>query len=212
MAANEFEVIEVELEDRVVQQEVPEGWSDEQVQEYVNGIDWSSTASEEEEVKVASNDPNQPFIDFLEVKEGLRLKTYLPTKGDKLTIGYGHTGDDVKQGMTWTKEQADKALKSDVEVRVKEITTALPEFNSFSDELRTALFGEWYRGSLVQSKKTRRLINDKKYADAAKEFLNNDEYKNAVKNGRAGIRPRMEKVAEELTKLGNRQETDVGSI
>lgn len=45
--------------------------------------------------------------------EGCRLKTYLCPAG-VLTIGYGHTGSDVKSGMTITKAKALKLLKKDI--------------------------------------------------------------------------------------------------
>lgn len=45
--------------------------------------------------------------------EGLRLQTY-PDIGGVLTIGYGHTGPDVKPGMVITIEQAIALLRADV--------------------------------------------------------------------------------------------------
>ena len=51
------------------------------------------------------------------------------------------------------------------------------------------------------AQKTKRLINEGKYEEAADEFLNNDEYKNAVARGRRGIRARMEKTAEAIKSL-----------
>ena len=64
------------------------------------------------------------------------------------------------------------------------------------------MFYEWFRGSLVQSTKTRKLINAGKFSEAAKEFLNNDEYKNASKRKRRGIRKTMKKVSDLLRKEG----------
>lgn len=45
--------------------------------------------------------------------EGLRLTTYLDPAGIP-TIGYGHTGDDVKPGMTITRQQAENLLWDDL--------------------------------------------------------------------------------------------------
>lgn len=45
--------------------------------------------------------------------EGCSLKAYRCPAG-KWTIGYGHAGSDVHQGMTWTQEQADEQLLDDV--------------------------------------------------------------------------------------------------
>jgi len=48
------------------------------------------------------------------------------------------------------------------------------------------------RGELSGSPKTRRLINTGKFKEAAREYINNKQYQNAVKLGVPGIRPRME--------------------
>jgi len=92
-------------------------------------------------------------------------------------------------------------LEKDVQVRLKEVNRLLPDFTNFPEDAQQAIFSEYYRGSIGGSKNTRKLINEGKYAEAAIEFLNNDEYKNAEKLGKPGIRTRMEKVAEALNKL-----------
>ncbi len=57
--------------------------------------------------------------------EGLRLSAYL-CPAEKLTIGYGHTGADVKRGMKISVEQANELLLGDVakfERSVNELVT-----------------------------------------------------------------------------------------
>jgi GH24 family phage-related lysozyme (muramidase) len=60
---------------------------------------------------------NETFMDFLEREEGLRLLAYDDKRpnyqlqqGDRvlgrLTIGYGHTGDNVFIGQTISKQEA----------------------------------------------------------------------------------------------------------
>lgn len=46
--------------------------------------------------------------------EGCRLEAYRDFGNGVWTIGYGHTGADVHQGVCWTKEQAEAALDDDV--------------------------------------------------------------------------------------------------
>lgn len=46
--------------------------------------------------------------------EGLRLKAYRDPVGIP-TVCYGHTGPDVKLGMTYTKEQCDQILWQDIQ-------------------------------------------------------------------------------------------------
>ena len=55
-----------------------------------------------------------PFVaDKLKQWEGLRLTAYKDS-GGVLTIGYGHTGPDVKAGMTITEAQAEMLLMRDL--------------------------------------------------------------------------------------------------
>lgn len=48
--------------------------------------------------------------------EGLRLKAYPDplSGGAPWTIGYGHTGPEVREGLVWTQAQADAALVADI--------------------------------------------------------------------------------------------------
>ena len=146
------------------------------------------------------------FLDIIKhnirEEEGKRLEAYKPVDTEKyFTIGYGHYGPDVKEGMTITEEEAEKLLDKDVKSRIKEINRMLPKFNEFPVDVQVPIFSEYYRGSIGGSKKTRRLINEGKYAEAAVEFLNNKEYRDAEKLGKRGIRTRMEKVADALNRL-----------
>ena len=58
-----------------------------------------------------------------EVCEGLRLVAYPDpgTGGAPWTIGYGHTGADVYEGLTCTSEQADTWLLDDVQSAVNAV-------------------------------------------------------------------------------------------
>lgn len=57
---------------------------------------------------------SQKGIDLIKKFEGLRLLAYVCPAG-VLTIGYGHTGADVKPGMRITEEEAEKLLWKDTE-------------------------------------------------------------------------------------------------
>ena len=52
-------------------------------------------------------------IAMLKQFEGLRLETYADVAG-VLTIGYGHTGGDVREGQVITERQAEDILRVDV--------------------------------------------------------------------------------------------------
>lgn len=57
---------------------------------------------------------SQKGIDLIKKFEGLRLIAYVCPAG-VLTIGYGHTGSDVKPGMKITEEEAERLLWRDTE-------------------------------------------------------------------------------------------------
>lgn len=143
------------------------------------------------------------FKNTLRGDEGFKSKPYKPNPKEKyFTIGYGHYGPDVKPGMSIDKNTAERLLDKDVRTRIKSIRKAIPDFSTFPESLQDAIFSEHYRGSIMQSPKTRRLINEGKHAEAGNEFLDNDQYRNAEADGIPGIRPRMERVSEELIKYG----------
>lgn len=62
--------------------------------------------------------PSELIIQFIREKENLRLKAYLPTPNDVLTIGWGTTvypsGKPVKWGDTCTKEDAEMYFQHDL--------------------------------------------------------------------------------------------------
>ena len=84
-------------------------------------------SEEKKDFTLNGNVASQKLWDHIRKWESLRTFTYddavYPSeifKGEKvdsvgtLTIGYGHTGDDVKPGQTITEKQANEFLKTDV--------------------------------------------------------------------------------------------------
>mgnify|MGYP003676340418 CR=1 FL=1 len=169
-----------------------------------DSLDLSASLNTGVKAQFAGLAETNKFLKKVKEKEGKPfLEASIATKGEKnYTIGYGRSNENVKKGDKITLEKANQYLKEDVNIRIKEIQNAIPNFNNFSENLQLALFYEWYRGSLVQSPKTRNLINEGKFKEAANEFLNNDEYKNAVKRKRSGIKEGMEDVAKALMQEG----------
>ena len=136
-------------------------------------------------------------------KEGLKLEAYKPIPTEEYyTIGYGRYSPNIKKGDVITQEQAEQYLDEDVSSRLKEVNRLIPDFNSYPPEVQVPLFSEYYRGSIKQSPKTIELLRQKKYEEAATEFLNNEEYRRAEKLGKAGIKPRMEEAANAIRLLG----------
>lgn len=57
---------------------------------------------------------SQNGLQLTESFESFESAAYWDTFGKVWTIGYGHTGKEVVQGLVWTKQQAITALAADV--------------------------------------------------------------------------------------------------
>src|SRR5690606_32706652 len=79
-------------------------------------FDWLAglrAPNQNETVATIETDPiamSQEGLVVLKHFEGLRLRAYRDPVG-VWTIGYGHTGPDVHEGLVWSQAQADKALR-----------------------------------------------------------------------------------------------------
>jgi len=140
--------------------------------------------------------------------EGFSPVTEIPTPGDKPTIGHGHTGPRAVPGAKIGRPEAQELLEYDVETRIPEVAKLTPGFGDLTPDAQKAIMSSHFRGSWKGSPKTRELFNEGKYEAASKEYLNNNEYKNAVALGRAGIRPRMEEEAAQIKKARFREAVD----
>jgi len=132
--------------------------------------------------------------------EGFIPQTKIPTKGDKYTIGHGHTGRYAKPGATMTEEEADKILREeDYPSHLKRISDMVPGFNQLPLDVAVQMAQSAFRGGITGSPDTVELINERAFGKASKEFLDHDEYRKAKRTGvRAGIVPRMDKVSNTL--------------
>jgi lysozyme len=87
--------------------------------------------------------------------EGLRLEAYPdPIHGWAVaTIGYGHTGPEVHEGLTWTQDEADSALANDVGAVVRELDAEMPWWRNL-DDIRQDVIAETAFNLGVASLKT----------------------------------------------------------
>ncbi|BCK00850.1 glycoside hydrolase family protein [Anaerocolumna chitinilytica] len=112
-------------------------------------------------------------IELLKNFEGCRLKAYkaLPTE-KYYTIGYGHSGSDVKQGMTISLLQAEALLKSDLKGYENFINNYV--MVHITQNMFDALISLSYNCgvSAVKSSTLLKKLNKKKYIGAANQFMN----------------------------------------
>jgi len=109
-------------------------------------------------------------IELIKKYEGLRLDAYRCPAG-KLTIGYGHTGDDVKPGMTINKEMAELLLKQDLTVFEKAINELVKikltqnQFDALLSLVYNIGIGNFKKSTLLK------LLNENKILEAGEEFM-----------------------------------------
>ena len=111
----------------------------------------------------------QNGIDLIKRFEGCRLKAYRCPAG-VLTIGYGHTGSDVSNGMVISQEKAENMLKMDLVVHCNNVTklVKVPLNQNQFDALVSIEYNVGY-GALSTSTLLR-LLNQGKYTEASKQF------------------------------------------
>ena len=147
------------------------------------------------------------FDDILE-DEGYRLLSYGDTKGN-VTVGIGHLGGDpsatgtgflgaVDRTFTTPDEATTLAVK-DIDEKIASARNVLTPsvYDNLSESAKLAVVNMNFRGDLIKSPATVKLIQQGKMEEAAKEFLNNDDYRRSKKAG-TGIWKRFEKNAERL--------------
>lgn len=121
-------------------------------------------------------------IELITQFEGLRLESYKDAVG-VWTIGYGHTGPEVRAGQKITKEEAIQLLSQDlrwVEDTINEKVKVRLTQNQF-DALCSFIFNV---GGTAFGKSTLLLaLNAGEYEKAANEFLRWDKSKNGVLPG-----------------------------
>lgn len=108
--------------------------------------------------------------EIIKQSEGLRLEAYLCPAG-VLTIGYGHTGSDVKEGSRVSREEAENLLTRDLERFEKDILKMVKV--ELTQNQFDALVSFTYNvgsGALKGSTLLKKL-NAGSYIEAADEFL-----------------------------------------
>ena len=144
------------------------------------------------------------LTEFLKEEESFRAEPYRATQGEEhLTIGYGHYGSDVKQGQSLTQKEAEALLVKDINQRLPAVRNNISVFDNLSSNLKVQIAQSWFRGGIAGSPNTIRLINQGKFSEAADEFLDNDEYRNAAQRGRRGVIARMDGLANALRAEAN---------
>jgi len=153
-----------------------------------------------------SNNPDsiynrQSLIDLLIRHEKRMKQIYKDKSGFSIGIGHYITDENKKSGRIYgidfrnglEDKEMDYIFKRDLKAKIDVVRKDLPDFDSYPENLQNQLVSSNFRGSFLQSPKTRDLLRARKYKEAATEFLNNDEYRNNPK-----IQARMNEVHDAM--------------
>lgn len=117
---------------------------------------------------------SQAGVDLIKSFEGCRLKAYKDIVG-VVTIGYGHTGDDIYENQIISQDEADQLLLDDLCIFEKGVTSfvSCPLTQNQFD----ALVSFSYNLGLTALKTSTLLkkLNNEDYGEAADEFLKWDK-------------------------------------
>lgn len=91
----------------------------------------------------------QAGINLIKKFEGCRLTAYKCPAG-VWTIGYGHTGSDVKQGLTITQAKADQLLRNDLEKFEKHVMLFDSKYHWTQNEFDALVSFSFNVGSINQ--------------------------------------------------------------
>lgn len=137
-----------------------------------------------------------PAARHIIMEEGFSADPYEDTKGIT-TQGVGLTGEF--EGKDFFEEV--------VPVFEKRAAMITPAYPNLPPHVQEAIFSAVYRGDLAPKHKTAKLIQEGKWAEAAKEYLNHGDYKASKKKNQEagkivhGVQPRMERNAAAIASM-----------
>lgn len=109
-------------------------------------------------------------IRFIKNFEGCELEAYR-CSSNILTIGYGHTGSDVRAGMKITKDEAERLFKMDLLVHENNVNKLVKvqltqgQFDALVSLEYNIGYGNFKNSSIL------RLVNERKFKEAGSRFL-----------------------------------------
>jgi len=137
------------------------------------------------------------------MKNGKHMPYLDPNKKDWI-IGYGHKltpVEKIKYRNGATRAQIEALLNSDMKKMIANARALLPNFDRLTPERKKAFINAVYRGEIKAGHRTLALLRQGKFAEAAIEYLDREDFKLAKEKGiNKGIISRMEKNANRFAR------------
>lgn len=172
---------------------------------------------QKESIENSNENVAENYLDHMIAREGVENTVYQDTSGIP-TIGIGHAmgrtpndqwaqrsqkvfnelfGNTVgwnavhngKQSLT--DDQVKQLVLYDINEHIERAERIFPKYNTYPEYVKTALLDSVYRGDT--GPKTTALINQGRWHEAADEYINRKDYRNAIQNNARGIKIRMDK-------------------
>jgi GH24 family phage-related lysozyme (muramidase) len=158
----------------------------------------SSNVKEPNVISVTHDRFQQSLFDYIKGNEGSRNKMYIDHKGNN-TIGVGHLvlPSELKkfENRTLSENEVYELFQRDIASKIQLSKKLLGNsFDTFSDRLKISIVDGIYRGDLSGSPATIKLLKQRKFKQAAKEYINSKEYRKSKSTG-TGVYKRMDKNA-----------------
>jgi len=120
------------------------------------------------------------------IKEVEKIEGPLSNKEKRIVILEGYvdgiyldTNNTPTSGVGQTGKYMNMSAKDSIAEHEDKTRKLIPSYNKLPEYLQAELLQAMYRGDLGDSPKFRKLFNQGKYKEAAAEFLDHKEYKNA---------------------------------
>jgi GH24 family phage-related lysozyme (muramidase) len=154
----------------------------------------SGFASDKLLIRVASH--------VLKKNEGVRYEPYRDVYG-YLTIGIGHKIKPNENFGRLSKKEVYDLFAKDIKKHINLCRKYFSKFDTYPICVQVAILDGFFRGDLSGSPKTMRLINQGKWIEASREYLNHTEYKQS-KIEKTGVYKRMDRNALMYLRYGEK--------
>lgn len=138
-------------------------------------------------------------MDYIKLNEGKKNTLYYVY--GKPHIGIGHLVRPEELLLYKNKVLSDTEIETlfakDLQKKLQQVKSQFGSaYDNFSSKLKIVILDGYFRGDLSGSPNTLNLLKQGKYADAAAEYLDNNEYRAAkIKHPTKGVAARMERNA-----------------